>query len=382
MHNHFRLAVLGLLTFFAITAHAKSSPDSSGAAYPSGVALPTFSDSVKGYAWANAASAPSYVPSPLYSYNASGGGISISRSETGRYSVTFAGLGSVAGSGHVQVSTYGTKAACSTTGWGGAPSHLVVEVACRNNLDALVDAQFTVMFVSSVGAADVSMAYAWAHDMLGASYTPSGTYSYNGTGGAITANRSATGRYTMRFAGVGSLSGGHVQVTAYGSAARCQPVGWSFTGTEQVISVRCFDAGGNPVDSRYTVLFLGFADGNSGFAWANNATSPSYTPQLSWSDNPNGPITATRSTTGSYGLRFEGLGGTDYGGTVLVSAYGDTPATCNVVSWYSSGNHFRTWTMCFDPDDNLIDTPYTILAVWPNRRAMSLFANGFESSVD
>lgn len=242
MHSRFRLATCGLLPLFAIAVHVERADASNPEAHPAGVAIPTFSDAVKGYAWANLASSPSYTPSSVYSYNASGGDISIHRSGAGQYTVTFSGMGSVAAGGNVQVSPYGTSASCTADSWTLASSNLEISATCRNHLDESADARFTVMFVSSSNAEDPSMAYAWAHDALGASYTPNSSHSYNGTGGAITATRHATGEYEIRFAGVGSLSGGHVQVTAYGSSARCQPVTWNFMEGEQAIRVNCFDA--------------------------------------------------------------------------------------------------------------------------------------------
>lgn len=130
------------------------------------------------------------------------------------------------------------------------------------------------------------------------------------------------------------------------------------------------------------MLFLGLADGNSGYAWANNPVSPSYTPDWNWSDNLNGSITATRLDTGTYEMRFGGLGGIDSGGTVLVSAYGSIPAHCSVGSWLSAGSDFVAGTWCFGPDNNRLDTRYTVLAVWPDRLTAHVFANGFESTMD
>lgn len=99
--------------------------------------------------------------------------------------------------------------------------------------------------------------YVWANDPAAASYTPSATYSYNSAGGAMTITRSGTGRYSVRFAGLGggSSSGGNVQVTSYGFGSEsCKVQSWGSGGSDFVANVGCFTANGSPGDSRYTVL--------------------------------------------------------------------------------------------------------------------------------
>lgn len=98
---------------------------------------------------------------------------------------------------------------------------------------------------------DGHLAYVWANDPTSASYTPSTTYSHNPAGG-ITISRDGTGDYTVLFDGL-SLSGGHVQVSAYGgSATSCKVASW---GSNQV-NVDCYAFDGSPADSRYNVLVL------------------------------------------------------------------------------------------------------------------------------
>jgi hypothetical protein len=101
--------------------------------------------------------------------------------------------------------------------------------------------------------------YVWANNPTAISYTPSPAYAYNSSGGPITISRSATGQYTIRFAGLGGngLSGGHVQVTAYGTGPEtCKVRSWSSNSTDFIVYVGCFNTAGNPVDTRYTVLIL------------------------------------------------------------------------------------------------------------------------------
>jgi hypothetical protein len=124
-------------------------------------------------------------------------------------------------------------------------------VRCYNNAGALADSRYTVSVVlNDVFSPINTVAYAWANNATSASYTPSAIYSYNASGGAITATRAAAGTYQIQFAGL-NLGNGHVKVTAYGSAMRCNVGSWSGTN----INIRCYDSTGALADSRYVVAF-------------------------------------------------------------------------------------------------------------------------------
>ncbi|MEM7786865.1 MAG: hypothetical protein AAF594_03950, partial [Bacteroidota bacterium] len=327
------------------------------------VGAQSYADAVRAYAWADQQTADSYTPSPAFSYNSSGGDITATRSEEGRYAVTFADLGSIASAGNVQVTAYGSTASCVSNGWGSTSGGLRVNVRCDDADGNPSDARYTVLFVTSADAAVPTMAYAWASQPENASYTPSTAYSYNGAGGAITATRSAAGTYQMQFADL-SMSNGNVQVTAYQSDARCTVTGWAGPN----INVRCYDPAGALVDSPYTVLFVGNAAATDdiGFAWANNQTSDSYAPSPSYVVNANGDVTATRTAAGTYRMTFDGLGGASSGGNVMVSSYSTVGVQCNVSSWGSSGT-FGANVRCYDSDGALADARYTILVSWPAR---------------
>ena len=101
----------------------------------------------RGFAWANNPSAASYTPSALYSFNSSGGPITITRSGAGAYAVKFAALGGhgLAG-GNVQITAYGTAAeACKVASWSSGGADFVVNVRCFNPAAAPADAMYTVL---------------------------------------------------------------------------------------------------------------------------------------------------------------------------------------------------------------------------------------------
>lgn len=115
-------------------------------------------------------------------------------------------------------------------------------------------------YISPGGGSGGEIGYAWANNPTAASYTPSATYAYNEGGGPITITRSATGMYSVRFAGLGGngSAGGNVQVTGYGSDMNdCKVRFWSSSGTDMVASVMCLTPAGSRVDARYTILVHG-----------------------------------------------------------------------------------------------------------------------------
>ena len=102
----------------------------------------------------------------------------------------------------------------------------------------------------------VVRAYAWISNATLPLSTPTVLthgYLYNSAGGDITVNHTATGVYSVAFAGL-DIFPGHVQVTSYGSS----PVAWckvsSWGGSSA--SVRCYNPAGAPADSRFTVAMI------------------------------------------------------------------------------------------------------------------------------
>lgn len=208
------------------------------------------------------------------------------------------------------------------------------------------------------------VAYAWAENPTSASYTPSSTYSYNAGGGSIVAKRDSKGRYNITFNGL-ALSGGNVQVNAYGgTSASCNVTFWG----GGKANVACNDAAGNAIDSLYTISI---ADDNSSatakvvaYAWANSPTSASYSPSSLYAYNSKGgSITATRSGVGKYDMKFDSLNMS--GGNVQVSSYGGADTSCQVDVWGSSSANVS----CYDKSGNPADSRYVIRMIDDNPAA-------------
>jgi hypothetical protein len=100
-----------------------------------------------GFAWAHSATAAAYAPSPTYAFNSSGGSIKATRSGTGQYAMTFAGLGGQGkAGGNVQVTSYGPTADhCKVYWWSSGGKDFTANVRCFNPAGKLVDTRYTIL---------------------------------------------------------------------------------------------------------------------------------------------------------------------------------------------------------------------------------------------
>lgn len=220
----------------------------------------------------------------------------------------------------------------------------------------------TLTPAAAQAAPALGFAYVWAHSPTTASYTPTATYSRNSTGGTNTINRVGVGAYVVHLPGLGRI-GGTVHATSYGFTANsCQVGQWFPAGPADNLDVhvRCFTPAGGAADTPFTLTFLNTSGPGAtlAYAWANQASSASYTPSTSYQFNSGGgAITATRSGVGQYQLRIPNLAGAN--GHVQVTAYGFAAARCKVVSWGPSGVSEVVNVRCFSPSGALRDTLFT-----------------------
>ncbi|HET6468327.1 MAG TPA: hypothetical protein VFG43_08120 [Geminicoccaceae bacterium] len=107
--------------------------------------------------------------------------------------------------------------------------------------------------------------------------------------------------------------------------------------------------------------------GRKGFVWANNPTAASYTPSATYAHNDSGgAVTITRSASGTYLVRFAGLGANGpAGGHVQVTGYGSDNRECKIVGWGSAAVDFTVNVRCFDAAGAAADSRFTALVLWP-----------------
>ena len=205
-----------------------------------------------------------YTPDPWYQSNSAGRRNRVTRTSTGRYSVEFPGIN--VNGGTVRLTAFGANSDyCTIGGWGSS----TVSVSCFDTFGTLKDSAFSIAFTDSMFTG--SYGYAWAHDPSAARYQPSSSYQKAqivGQSAPVSApimiNRNGTGDYVVEFPGVPVVSS-TVSVASYGGTnTSCKVVGWGATAPVGLaladrrvnVTVRCFDASGNPADSRYAITYM------------------------------------------------------------------------------------------------------------------------------
>jgi hypothetical protein len=219
-------------------------------------------------------------------------------------------------------------------------------------------------------AAD-KIGWLWAYAPTTAgTYTASGAYVYNSTGGAVTVTRKSKGFYEIGMAGLYE-TGYHnnVQVTAYGTSGYCTSAGWNaHAGSTVKMWVACYSASGAHADTYFDVLFqsrstnTGSASKGLAFLW-DGSPSSSYTPTTFSYNSTGGANTITHNATGSYTVLLPGL--TKVGGDVQVTAYNgyDTtanPARCKVEFWGSGSSGTSINVLCFDSTGTAADEEFSL----------------------
>jgi len=315
---------------------------------------------------------PSYQPTGFYT--AANLPVPITRTGVGQYTVQFPGFGAIGtGGGNVQITanrpfSAGANHRCVVVSWNSTD----VFVRCFDPAGALADTAFSLVYHKA--EADLrGVAFAWADNASSSAYTPSTTYSYNPTGGAISASRSSTGVYSITFAGMGSvgIGGGNVQVTAYSASdRRCKVNSW----LGDTVHVRCFDTAGNPVDTPYSVFYRKpiWKLLTEYFAAAH---VPGSTPigiptsvidRYNRHPGPSGqsPVVVTRLNTGTYSVEFTDIHKLGYnGGNAQITASGFAGNYCNVVGWL-----FDTVTVqCFSQTTSAINQSFQVALFMPRQ---------------
>ncbi|MGE0439788.1 MAG: Ig-like domain-containing protein [Gemmatimonadales bacterium] len=107
------------------------------------------------------------------------------------------------------------------------------------------------------------------------------------------------------------------------------------------------------------------ADDRTAYLWANDPSSPSYSPSATYEHLSSGAhATITRSAVGSYAVSLPGLGATGAQRTnVQISASGTGPAFCKAAGWASAREDLTVQVRCFEPGGAPADARYTLLAL-------------------
>ncbi|BCY12779.1 hypothetical protein [Actinoplanes sp. L3-i22] len=289
---------------------------------------------------------------PAEQCNSATGENRVERTATGRYLVTFGKLGADGGVAEVTPVTTDDRI-CTLPDWRPDGADEQVEVACFDRAGAPADSGFSARYWYLTGG-DGTAAYLRLGDPGRASQTIEDAYSFNSQAGGInSADREDVGSYVVYLGHQDGATGGTVQVTAVGDAATVCGVERWFAypeGRYLAVRVRCRDAAGQAVDSRFGVTF---AVGTAGaYLRADRPSEAGYTATGDFNRNRGaGSNTVTRSGVGDYHVSLPGAAG-----SVQVTAY-DSDATC-----VAAPGDVRV--LCRAPSGTPADAAF-LLAVWP-----------------
>jgi hypothetical protein len=208
--------------------------------------------------------------------------------------------------------------------------------------------------------------YVWANQPSTASYLASTGYEFNSTGGDIEVIRFETGRYRVRFAGMGS-SGGVAHVQAYGQTTNtCTVTSWSH-GIDLGINIRCFDPAGALADTRFVAHFTNrtVARGNFAYLWAHDPTAAGpYQPfPLYAYDSTGAPSQIERTGTGTYIVYLSAFSdlypGQHNDGHLQVTAYNLDAVQCGM-RLIGDENPSPLGVSCYDTDGDPVDSRFTV----------------------
>lgn len=216
-------------------------------------------------------------------------------------------------------------------------------------------------------------------------HVPGDEFECNSAGRANSVERLGTGVYRVRFGGLGSI-GGIAEVTPAGPRPRiCVLADWRAAERDELVDVRCFDAGGAPADSRFWVRFQ-YKYGTSGAT----AYVRTYYPTMLTSvaedgysyNSKGGMISVDRLGVGHYVAFFPGQQQPlryGEGGVVKVTAVGTQPAICVVDRWYPKDSFLAVAVRCHAPGgvptDSTIAVSYSaLLGAPPERHVQGAYA--------
>ena len=274
------------------------------------------------YAWANRPSDPGpYTPDLAYSYNMTGGGVSITRSAPGIYEVKMPGLTFIEGNattgytGGVAILVSGSEEAYCTV-FGRLVSSFIVACAESTSATEFSDARFNATVIQTTSrVSDAGIGF--FHRIKQLTQLPAiGQTSqltedfYSSVGESISITKRAVGDYKYTYEGSVNLILSTPQVTLIDNRTSTPSKGHcNVAAVGENSFVKCFDINGNPTDAAHEVM-IGWnnAPGNAkilAYAMPRSDGTP-----LAPGDvyNSSGITTQIERTgAGSYTLNFTGL---------------------------------------------------------------------------
>ena len=332
-----------------------------------------------GLGWAYQPNLGTYSSISGFEYNSNNSAVVFARSAIGVYSATFTGLATQQGQAdNVQVVAYGNgDVRCKLAGWGAAAADMRVDVLCFDHNGVAADAMYDV-FLTGASALQGAFAFALAPSATAVRAFGAARTTYTANRAAVPFVRSATGQYLVTFPGLAAADGSPIsfQVTAVGAgSAYCLVAGFTNSGADVQLAVRCYGTGAVPADAQFSALMLGRgrSGARSGFLWADQEAAElniahqgkaAYT----YSSSGTSGAAVTHTGTGTYLVAWPNLARTAASDreTMLVTALGSTAAapasvqavSCSVVGWQIGA--IAVTVACRDASGALVDAQFFI----------------------
>jgi hypothetical protein len=249
-----------------------------------------------------------FVPDPTRQWVSSGGVVTVTSPAVGAYTVLFPGIAVAGGTAHVTAVTRAGEW-CQVWQYGPSGGSERVDVRCFRPGGAPATSRFLVMFSNGAGLASpgqyASVRVNPAGAVMNSENTSGAPNSVVGGGGTYTV--------TLPNVGLGANPSGGLQVTAAGTVpARCNVAGWSTGAAAQTVGVRCFNPGGAPAPSGFTLSYQFKRSivssvtppGRFGYVFDTVGAIP---PAAQYNSS-GGPITLTTLGTGIRQVTFAGIG--------------------------------------------------------------------------
>lgn len=172
----------------------------------------------------------------------------------GRYAVVFPGQAAAGGVAHV-TAINGAPHWCQVDSFGPSGADEKVLISCYRVGGALDPSSFSAIFSSSSGPAAGAGQFGYVHSQ------PSGALisQYNSAMAGNSVTHTSVGQWLVKFPGLATPGpvDGSLQSTAVSPQipARCKVGAWSSSVSDQLVKVACFDAGGAPLDTQFTLTY-------------------------------------------------------------------------------------------------------------------------------
>ena len=308
-----------------------------------------------------------YVPGPYDQASSTGRPGSVQHIGTGAYVVFFPDLAGVGGTVLVSSESSAGKVDCAVGAFPPSTFGTSVSVFCAGPDGQAVDSAFYVTYLRTTHkATPATPAARFAYSAGGSTGPAAKSFTFS-TGGKVTTKHIGTGLYQVDLAGL-QTPGGSVATTAMdGHGVSCSPAAWHAEATTERVYVVCTVAGIVSDEPTFTLTFsdrtslFGDASLPHAYVLADNATAPSYSPDLDFTANSaGGGARIVRTGTGRYSVTFPFLLGI---GAAHVTASGGPSRTCQIGALQRNALDTTVQVLCFDGAGAPGDSTYALQLV-------------------